>query len=153
MEEIIAPVPKELLKAELTEDKRLRFTHRSDNEIYIVTAADAPTVMREIGRLREIAFRAAGGGTGKSFDIDEFDVMENPYRQLIVWNPDCDDIIGGYRYIYGKDVRFDANGEPVMATAHGMFRFSDKFLNEVLPYTVELGRAFVALEYQSTRMG
>ena len=153
MEEIIAPVPKELLKAELTEDKRLRFTHRSDNEIYIVTAVDAPNVMREIGRLREIAFRAAGGGTGKSFDIDEFDVMENPYRQLIVWNPDCDDIIGGYRYIYGKDVRFDANGEPVMATAHGMFRFSDKFLNEVLPYTVELGRAFVALEYQSTRMG
>ena len=153
MEEIIAPVPKELLRAELTEDKRLRFTHRSDNEIYIVTAADAPNVMREIGRLREIAFRAAGGGTGKSFDIDEFDVMENPYRQLIVWNPDCDDIIGGYRYIYGKDVRFDANGEPVMATAHGMFRFSDKFLNEVLPYTVELGRAFVALEYQSTRMG
>ena len=153
MEEIIAPVPKELLKAELTEDKRLRFTHRSDNEIYIVTATDAPNVMREIGRLREIAFRAACGGTGKSFDIDEFDVMENPYRQLIVWNPDCDDIIGGYRYIYGKDVRFDANGEPVMATAHGMFRFSDKFLNEVLPYTVELGRAFVALEYQSTRMG
>lgn len=153
MEEIIAPVPKELLKAELTEDKRLRFTHRSDNEIYIVTAFDAPNVMREIGRLREIAFRAAGGGTGKALDIDEFDTMENPYKQLIVWNPECDDIIGGYRYIYGKDVRIDENGEPVMATAHGMFHFSDKFLNEVLPFTVELGRAFVALEYQSTRMG
>ena len=153
MEEIIAPVPKELLKAELTEDKRLRFTHRSDNEIYVVTAFDSPNVMREIGRLREIAFRAAGGGTGKALDIDEFDTMENPYRQLIVWNPDCNDIIGGYRYIYGKDVRIDDNGEPVMATAHGMFHFSDKFLNDVLPYTVELGRAFVALEYQSTRMG
>lgn len=153
MKDIIAPVPKELLKAELTEEKRLRFTHRSDNEIYIVTAFDSPNVMREIGRLREIAFRAAGGGTGKEVDIDEFDTMENPYRQLIVWNPDCDDIIGGYRYIYGKDVRFDENGEPVMATAHGMFRFSEKFLTEVLPYTVELGRAFVALEYQSTRMG
>lgn len=153
MEEIIAPVPKELLKAELTEDKRLRFTHRSDNEIYVVTAFDSPNVMREIGRLREIAFRAAGGGTGKALDIDEFDTMENPYRQLIVWNPDCNDIIGGYRYIYGKDVRIDSNGEPVMATAHGMFHFSDKFINDVLPYTVELGRAFVALEYQSTRMG
>lgn len=153
MEEIIAPVPKELLKAELTEDKRLRFTHRSENEIYIVTSYDSPNVMREIGRLREIAFRAAGGGTGKSLDIDEFDTMENPYRQLIVWNPECDDIIGGYRYLYGRDVRIGADGEPVMATAHGMFRFSDKFLNEVLPYTVELGRAFVALEYQSTRMG
>ena len=153
MKDIIAPVPKELLKAELTEDKLLRFTHRSDNEIYIVTAAEAPNVMREIGRLREIAFRAAGGGTGKEVDIDEFDTMENPYRQLIVWNPECDDIIGGYRYLYGKNVRFDENGEPVMATAHGMFHFSEKFLNEVLPYTVELGRAFVALEYQSTRMG
>ena len=153
MKDIIAPVPKELLKAELTEDKLLRFTHRSDNEIYIVTAADSPNVMREIGRLREIAFRAAGGGTGKEVDIDEFDTMEVPYKQLIVWNPENNDIIGGYRYIYGKEVRFDANGEPIIATAHGMFHFSEKFLNEVLPYTVELGRAFVALEYQSTRMG
>ena len=153
MEEIIAPVPKELLKAELTEDKRLRFTHRSDNEIYIVTAFDAPNVMREIGRLREIAFRAAGGGTGKALDIDEFDTMDVPYKQLIVWNPDCNDIIGGYRFLWGKEVKIEENGEPRMATAHGMFRFSEKFLNEVLPYTVELGRAFVALEYQSTRMG
>lgn len=153
MKDIIAPVPKELLKAELTEDKLLRFTHRSDNEIYIVTAAEAPNVMREIGRLREIAFRAAGGGTGKEVDIDEFDTMEVPYKQLIVWNPEENDIIGGYRYIHGKDVRFDEKGEPVIATAHGMFRFSEKFLSEVLPYTVELGRAFVSLEYQSTRMG
>ena len=144
MEDIIAPVPKELLKAELTEEKRLRFTHRSNNEIYIVTAFDAPNVMREIGRLREIAFRAAGGGTGKAVDIDEFDTMENPYKQLIVWNPDCDDIIGGYRYIFGKDVRFDEKGEPIVATAHGMFSFSEKFLKEILPYTVELGRVFVA---------
>ncbi|MBE6308297.1 MAG: GNAT family N-acetyltransferase [Bacteroidaceae bacterium] len=153
MEEIIAPVPKELLKAELTEEKRLRFTHRSNNEIYIVTAFDSPNVMREIGRLREIAFRAAGGGTGKAVDIDEFDTMENPYKQLIVWNPECDDIIGGYRYIFGRDVRMDENGEPMIATAHGMFTFSEKFMNEILPYTVELGRAFVALEYQSSKMG
>lgn len=153
MKEIIAPVPKELLKAELTEDKLLRFTHRSDNEIYIVTAFDSPNVMREIGRLREIAFRAAGGGTGKEVDIDEFDTMEVPYKQIVVWNPDNNDIIGGYRYISGRDVRFDESGEPIIATAHGMFRFSEKFLKEVLPYTVELGRAFVALEYQSTRMG
>lgn len=153
MEEIISPVPKELLKAELTEERRLRFTHRSDNEIYIVTAAEAPNVMREIGRLREIAFRAAGGGTGKALDIDEFDTMDVPYRQLIVWNPECDDIIGGYRFIWGREVQIDENGEPRLATAHGMFHFSEKFLKEVLPYTVELGRAFVSLEYQSTRMG
>ena len=153
MKDIIAPVPKELLKAELTEDKMLRFTQRSNNEIYIVTAFDAPNVMREIGRLREIAFRAAGGGTGKELDIDEFDTMEVPYKQLVVWNPENDDIVGGYRFIGGNDVRYDEKGEPIIATAHGMFRFSEKFLNEILPHTVELGRAFVSLEYQSTRMG
>ena len=153
MEEIIAPVPRELLKAELTEDKRLLFTHRSNNEIYVLTAFDSPNVMREIGRLREIAFRAAGGGSGKSADIDEFDTMENPYKQIIVWNPDANDIVGGYRFIHGSDVRFDENGEPILATAHGMFKFSKRFLEEYLPVTVELGRSFVSLEYQSTRMG
>ena len=153
MKDIIAPIPKELIKAELTKDKLLRVTNRSENEIYIVTAHEAPNVMREIGRLREIAYRASGGGTGKDCDIDEFDTMEVPYKQLVVWNPENDDIIGGYRYIYGADIRYDENGKPMIATAHGMFRFSEKFMKDVLPYTVELGRAFVALEYQSTRMG
>lgn len=153
MEEIIAPVSKELLKAELTEEKRLRFTHRSNNEIYIFTAADSPNLMREVGRLREIAFRAAGGGSGKSMDIDEFDIMENPYKQIIVWNPEANDIVGGYRFIHGADVRFDENGAPVLATAHNMFNFSERFIKEFLPVTVELGRSFVSLEYQSTRMG
>lgn len=153
MEEIIAPIPKELLKSELTEDKRLRFTQRSNNEIYIFTAADSPHLMQEVGRLREIAFRAAGGGTGKSVDIDEYDTMENPYKQMIVWNPDADEIIGGYRFISGADVRLDETGTPILATAHNMFNFSKKFIEEYLPVTVELGRSFVAVEYQSTRMG
>lgn len=150
MEDIIAPISKELLKAELTEEKRLRMTNRSNNQIYIITAQDSPNTMKEIGRLREIAFRAAGGGTGKSMDIDEYDVMENPYRQLIVWNPEAEEILGGYRYILGTDVRFDENGAPILATAH-MFNFSEKFLKEYLPTTIELGRSFVTLEYQSTR--
>ena len=150
MEEIIAPVSKEALKAELTEDKRLRMTNRSNNEIYIVTAHDAPNTMREIGRLREIAFRTAGGGTGKSMDIDEFDLMPNPCKQLIVWNPEAEEILGGYRYILGTDVRYDEKGAPVLATAH-MFNFSEKFLKEYMPTTIELGRSFVTVEYQSTR--
>ena len=150
MEEIIAPVDKALLKAELTEDKRLRMTNRSHNQIYIVTAQDAPNTMREIGRLREIAFRAAGGGTGMSMDIDEYDTMENPYKQLIVWDPEAEEILGGYRYILGTDVRFDEKGAPILATSH-MFHFSEKFLKEYLPTTIELGRSFVTLEYQSTR--
>ena len=96
MEEIIAPISKEILKAELSEDKRLRFTNKSHNEIYVITYQDSPNVMKEIGRLREIAFRAAGGGTGKAMDIDEYDVMENPYKQLVVWNPEAEEILGGY---------------------------------------------------------
>ena len=152
MEEIIAPISKEILKAELSEDKRLRFTNKSHNEIYVITHQDSPNVMKEIGRLREIAFRAAGGGTGKAMDIDEYDVMENPYKQLVVWNPEAEEILGGYRYLLGDEVQFDEHGKPVLATAH-MFNFSEVFLKEYLPYTVELGRSFVTLEYQSTRAG
>ena len=152
MEDVIAPISKDLLKSELTEDKRLRMTNKSNNQIYIVTAQDSPNTMKEIGRLREIAFRAAGGGTGKSMDIDEYDVMENPYKQLIVWNPEAEEILGGYRYILGTDVRFDEKGAPILATSH-MFHFSDKFLKDYLPTTIELGRSFVTLEYQSTRAG
>ena len=152
MEEIIAPIDKEVLKSELTQERRLRFTNKSNNEIYVVTAHNAPNVMKEIGRLREIAFRAAGGGTGKSMDIDEYDTMPNPYKQLIVWNPEAEEILGGYRYLFGDEVKYDEHGKPVLATAH-MFDFSEKFLKEYLPYTVELGRSFVTLEYQSSRAG
>ena len=152
MEDIIAPIDKEVLKSELTQDRRLRFTNKSHNEIYVVTAHNAPNVMKEIGRLREIAFRAAGGGTGKSMDIDEYDVMPNPYKQLIVWNPEAEEILGGYRYLFGDEVEYDEHGKPVLATAH-MFDFSEKFMKEYLPYTVELGRSFVTLEYQSSRAG
>ena len=150
MEDIIKPIDKGLLKSELTEDKRLRFTNKSNNEIYIITCQDAPNVMREIGRLREIAFRAAGGGTGLSMDIDEYDTMENPYRQLIVWDPEAEEILGGYRYLLGTDVRFDGEGHPILATSH-MFNFSERFIKDFLPTTIELGRSFVTLEYQSTR--
>ena len=152
MEDVIAPIDKEILKSELTQERRLRFTNKSHNEIYVVTAHNAPNVMTEVGRLREIAFRAAGGGTGKSMDIDEYDIMPNPYRQLIVWNPEAEEILGGYRYLFGDEVEYDEHGKPVLATAH-MFDFSEKFLKEYLPYTVELGRSFVTLEYQSSRAG
>ena len=151
-EEIIEPISRELLKSELTPDKRLRMTNKSHNEIYIITAHNAPNVMKEIGRLREIAFRTAGGGTGKSMDIDEFDTMDNCYKQLIVWNPEAEDIIGGYRYLLGTDWELDKNGQPILATSH-MFHFSDEFLHDYMPQTVELGRSFVSLEYQSIRKG
>lgn len=149
-EPIVAPVDRKLLKAELTPDRQLRMTNKSHNEIYVVRAQQAPNVMREIGRLREEAFRTAGGGTGKSMDIDEFDTMENGCKQLIVWNPETDEIIGGYRYIFGRDWQIKPDGQPNLATSH-MFHFSDKFMKEYAPYTYELGRSFVSLDYQNVR--
>ena len=82
---IIPPVDKQLLKSELTPDKQLRMTNKSHNQIFIVDIHDSPNVVREIGRQREEVFRAAGGGTGKEVDLDEFDLMDNCYKQLLVW--------------------------------------------------------------------
>ena len=149
-EEIIQPIDKALLKSELTAERQLRMTNKSNNEIYVITAQNAPNVMKEIGRLREMAFRTAGGGTGKAMDIDEFDTMENGCKQLIVWNPEAEEIIGGYRYLFGSDWQVDENGQPKLATSH-MFHFSKTFMQDYAPYTVELGRSFVSLEYQNVR--
>ncbi len=152
MEPIIAPVSVDILKSELTPCKKLRDTNKSHNEIYVINHHDSPNVMREIGRLREEAFRDSGGGSGLSMDIDEFDTMDHPYQQLIVWDPDAEKILGGYRYILGPDIKLDENGQPLLATSH-MFHFSEKFIKEYLPYTIELGRSFVAPEYQSSKAG
>lgn len=152
MEQITDPIPLSLIEAELTPDRFLRVTNKGNNHIYVVDAFNAPNTMREIGRLREIAFRAAGGGTGKDCDIDEFDTMNPPCRQLIVWDPEAQLILGGYRFIYGKDIQINDNGVPRIATSH-MFNFSEQFINDYLPYTLELGRSFVRMEYQSSKAG
>lgn len=152
MQTIIPPVERELLKKELTEEKFLRYTNFGNRMVYVVTAHNAPHVMRELGRLREEAFRLGGGGTGKDCDIDEFDTMPNPYKQLLVWDPEDEEIVGGYRFIEGKDVDFDQTGAPLLSTTE-IFRFSDRFIKEYLPYTIELGRSFVQPKYQSSRKG
>ena len=152
MQPIIDPIDKSLIKSELTVQKRVRVTNKANNEIYVFTAHDSPNLMKEVGRLREIAFRHYGGGTGLEADIDKYDTMEEPYRQLIVWDPENEEILGGYRFIYGSDVGFDKKGKPMLATAH-LYHFSAPFIEEYLPHTVELGRSFVSLEYQSTLMG
>jgi len=152
MKPIIPPIDKEILKQELTTDKFLRPTNKAHNEIYVVTAHNSPNVMREIGRLRELSFRSGGGGTGEEIDVDEYDYMEKPYYQLIVWDPTALEIIGGYRYLPGHDVDFEANGQPKFVMSH-LFTFSDKFIKEYIPYTIELGRAFVQPDYQTSKMG
>ena len=147
MEPVIEPIERSLILKELTPDKFIRRTRKGRNWLFEVTAADSPMIMQEIGRLREISFRLAGGGTGKPVDIDEFDIdPQRPYKQLIVWDPKDKEIIGGYRYISceGLDVK-------KMATAE-LFNFSEEFKKEYLPYTIELGRSFIQPNYQSTNL-
>lgn len=152
MQPIIPPVERPLIEQELTQDKFLRYTNFGDRMIYVITAHDSPNIMREVGRLREEAFRQGGGGTGKETDIDEFDTMPDPYKQLLVWDSQDREIVGGYRFIEGNRVRFATDGTPLLSTTE-IFRFTDKFIKEYLPQTIELGRSFVQIKYQSSRNG
>ncbi len=145
MKPLIGSVDRELLEGELTQERFLRNTNNAGNVIYVVTAADSPNVMREIGRLRELAFRQAGGGTGEEIDIDEMDTAPDGYKQLVVWDPAAKEILGGYRFIVSRSP--DTKN---LSTEH-YFRFSDRFRQEFLPYTIELGRSFVQPNYQGSR--
>ena len=153
MEEIIAPVDKELLKAELDEKHFLRDTNHAGNKLYIVDNQCAPNVLREIGRLREIAFRAGGGGTGKSADLDAFDLdAAFKYKQLVLWDPEAECIIGGYRFVRCDEVMYDRFGQPIMPSSH-LFRFTRRYLRTSFLKTIELSRSFIRPEYQSSEKG
>ncbi len=152
MKEIIPPVERSLIKKELTKQNFLRPTNKAGNEIYDLTALEAPNVMREIARLRELSYRESGGSTGEEMDIDDMDTMPVPYHQLIVWDPENEEIVGGYRYLWLRDCTFTDNGQPFITSAH-LFRYTKYFINKYLPVTIELGRAFVQPKYQTREMG
>jgi len=153
MKKIIDRVSTDLLKSQLTKDKFLRTTNHGGNEIYVVDNNNAPDVIREIGRLREEAFRAGGGGTGRELDIDKFDTdSAYGYKQLVLWDPEAERIIGGYRYVLCDDIVYDKYGQPILTSSH-MFRFSKKFIKNDLQHTIELGRSFVTIDYQSSKGG
>jgi hypothetical protein len=146
MENIIDPIDKTILKRELSPDKFLRKTRKGDNEIFVVDNWNAPNVVQEIGRLREVTFRASGGGTGKSIDLDEYDTNEHCYKQLVLWSPEDEEIIGGYRFIKCQEAMDDL-GHIQLSTTH-YFDFSERFVKEFLPFTIELGRSWVQPNYQ-----
>lgn len=145
--EIIPPVERELIEDELTKDRFVQFTHKGNNEIYIVNHHNSPHTMREIGRLREISFRSAGGGTGHEIDMDEYDTCERCYEQLIVYSREDKEIVGGYRFITGDRAQDPETGKFDLSTAH-YFDFSEKMCKDYLPYSIELGRSWVQPEYQ-----
>ncbi|PIE86846.1 MAG: hemolysin [Bacteroidetes bacterium] len=147
MKKIIDPIDRDLLKSELTSDRFLRNTRKGGNDIYSVNVHNAPNVLKEIGRLREVTFRNAGGGTGEEIDIDEFDTSDLCYDQLIVWSPEDEEIIGGYRYILCDKVLSDSSNEIPLSTSH-YFNFSERFIKDYLPNTIELGRSWVQPNFQ-----
>jgi hypothetical protein len=149
MKAIIPPIDRDLIEKELTEDKFLRYTNNGNNELYVITYQDSPNILLEIGRLRELTFRAAGGGTGKETDIDDFDTSDDPYKQLIVWDPSRKEILGGYRYYMCSEGK-EADDEHLNMATSRLFQFSEKFKKEYLPYIIELGRSFVQPAYQNT---
>ncbi len=149
MENIIAPVDRALIERELTDDKLIRETNNGGNLLFIIDFHDSPNTLREIGRLRELTFRTAGGGTGKDLDIDAFDTSGDPYKQLIVWDPQRGDILGGYRFHICSEEDVESNAKK-LATAK-LFHFSEKYVKDYLPFTIELGRSFVQPAYQSTK--
>lgn len=146
MKPIAPKIERRLIENELTKDKLLRKTSIGGNELYIITHHDSPHTMKEIGRLREVTFRYAGGGTGKETDIDDYDIMENPYKQLIVWDPEMKEILGGYRFHSCKS----KDGIDFNLATSRLFDFSDEFKTDYLPYIIELGRSFVQPEFQAT---
>jgi len=151
MKDIIPPVPLEALQDELTNERFIRKTNKAGNKIYIINAENAPNTMREIGRLRELSFRNAGGGTGLECDLDEYDSGENSYQQLIVWDPDENAILGGYRFHICDPDKCYKDGQIRLATSK-LFNFSDEFVSDYLPHMIELGRSFVQPKYQSTTL-
>ena len=146
MKEIIAPLPKSMIEEELVASGLVRLTRKGGNEIYIVDNKNAPNTLLEIGRLREVTFRASGGGTGEEMDLDEYDTGAICYKQLIVWSPVEKEIIGGYRFIL-CDEAIDSEGTIHLSTTH-YFDFSERFLSDYLPQTIELGRSWVQPMFQ-----
>lgn len=145
--EIIQPIDKSILKSELTQERYIRKTRKGDNEIYIINIHNAPNVLKEIGRLREVTFRASGGGTGEEIDLDVYDTNDICYDQLIVWSTEDEEIIGGYRFIKCEKTLHNSNDEILLSTSH-YFDFTATFIENYLPFTIELGRSWVQPNFQ-----
>jgi hypothetical protein len=108
--------------------------------------------MQEVGRVREITFRHAGGGTGHGLDIDSFDIAPvDPQKQLIVWDPENKALVGGYRFYFPPKGCDDCDITKLASSSY--FHFSDKFLTKYYPHMMELGRSFVHPDYQSRARG
>ena len=147
MEPIIDPVDIKLLKEELSRAPELTEASRGDIKVYCIDSS-FPNMLREVGRLREIAFRKGGAGSGRACDLDSFDTDPSfKVKQLVIWDAEEECIAGGYRIVYGYDMKVDANGQPLIPAAH-LFHFSEQFMKEKMPFTMELSRSYIVEDHQ-----
>jgi putative hemolysin len=143
--QVAPPVPATLLKAEveaLPAEQRLL-----ESGQYLIQYARAPQIpwcLQEIGRLRELTFRAAGEGTGKASDLDLFDAY---YLHLFLWDREADVIVGAYRMGLADEIlsRYGKRG----LYTQSLFRYGPRLLQTLNP-AMELGRSFVRVEYQKS---
>jgi putative hemolysin len=142
-ETIVPAVDPDLMAAEIGAlDASQRLVEADEFEVWHAEATQIPDTLREIGRLREITFRATGEGTGKPIDLDEFD---SEYLHLFVWNKQKREIVGAYRL--GRVDRILAKLGPAGLYTRTLFDFDQPLLDR-LGTALEMGRSFVRAEYQ-----
>lgn len=147
MEQVIGPIDKQLLREEIKKAPVIEEASRGNAVMHIVDC-HYPAILQEVGRIRELAFRERGAGTGKACDLDRFDL--DPalgFQQLVLWDTEAEEVMGGYRIVTGDRWTLDANGQPDLPSAR-LFHFSQAFIDGPMRKTVELSRSFIAAEYQ-----
>ena len=143
-EEVIEPVPAEKIQAEIDNfsGNDVLLYENQEFSVFCASAEAIPNTLIEIGRLRELTFRGVGEGTGKKIDLDEFDLY---YRHLFIWDKSARKIVGAYRLGMGREIqnRYGIEGFYL----NTLFKMNKKF-NPILNESIELGRSFLAKEYQ-----
>lgn len=145
---IITPVDSELMQKEVEalRDKDMRLLESKNYEVFLASSEDIPNILQEIGRLREITFRAIGEGTNKAIDLDRFDAY---YHHMFLWDKDAKVIVGAYRMGLGAQIfeKYGIDGFYLQ----DLFRFEPE-LYPMMSKSIEMGRAFIIKKYQQKPM-
>lgn len=142
---IIRPIDKKILKYEVDMSDCIGAT-KDGKKIIITTNSNSPNILSEIARLRELTFRKVGEGTGRMMDMDKFDKL---YSHLIIWDEYTLEIVGSYRIGIGEELLVKSGIGGFYTST--LFNFSEAFIENILPYSIELGRSFVQEKYWNTQ--
>ena len=139
---IIQAIDNQKIEKEVEGLKEFKIWTEKNYEVYISPCSELPTIIQEIGRLREITFREVGEGTNKSTDLDEYDVY---YNHLFIWDKESKLIVGAYRIGKGDEIFYSYGKKGFYVNE--LFKIKEKFY-PILRQSLELGRSWVRKEYQ-----